>query len=246
MDREIKVYSTDYETNSITNIRLVKLYDKNEKLLIIVPIEMVVVNTFLDNFIDRNDVYEEISASHKRFLMIVKELGGKIQKVVIDDMQDERIFATVYFTDYKGDEYNVQAEASDALALAILDQYDIYVKESMTDISKNTSKHRVYWYNNDDGELLAAARAASLDELIMLSIYEVKQLLEIAAGNEDFEFAARLKKALEVQQKKADDLAQKIDQYMHENPQQFLEDMIEEFRKHDMQIEIEYPEDDEN
>jgi hypothetical protein len=255
MDREIKVYKTDYEINRINDIRIVKLYDKNEKLLIIVPIEMIVVNTFFRNFAADSDVYEQcsesdkeeiqMSASHVRFLMIVEELGGKIQKVVIDDLNDDRIFATVYFTDYKGNEHNVPAEASDALVLALLTpKCDLCVKESMTDIVKNARQHRIYWYDADNGELLTAMRAASHDELIALPSNDVKQLLEIAAAIEDFEFAARLKKAHEAQQKRIDDFTKMMDQYMHENPQKFLENMIKEFSEQNMQIEIEDPDDD--
>jgi bifunctional DNase/RNase len=258
MDREIKVFKNYYEIHKITDIRIVKLFDKQEKLLMIVPIEMIAVNTFFRNFADGSALYEQyseskkeeiqMSAAHSRLLSIMEMLDGKMQKIVIDDLQNERVFATVYFTDYKDDEYNVQAEASDALALALLAQCDIYVKESMTDISKNARFHRVYWYDADDGELLNTVRDASHDELVALPSNDVKQLLEIAAQTEDFEFAARLKKANEAQRKKVEDFTKMMNKYILENPHKFIKELKKRYGEESIKVRPlnEESEDDEN
>ncbi|MDR0757698.1 MAG: DUF151 domain-containing protein [Tannerella sp.] len=246
MDREIKIYRTDFEINRTTDSRLVKLLDRDDRLLMIVPIDMIAVNTFFWNFAEHSDTsydrYTEaekeriqMSSLHSRLLDVMKMLDGEMWKTVIDDLQDGQVFATVYFTDCNDEPYSVPAEASDALALAILSSCDIYIKESMTAISKNARLHRVYWYDHDE-ELMAEARNASLDELVSLPPQDIKQLLETAARNEDFKFAARLKKADEAQKQNIEALTGMINQYLLENPMKFIEDMKKELGEQNLII----------
>lgn len=210
MNRKIKVHKFDYDVYKKTDTRVIKLLDEEGKILLFVPIEKIAVNAFFRNFQDDDDERKEYESgktlsvsTHKMFLTIMEALKGKIKKVVIDDLQGDKFFATMYFTNSKGIEYSVQAEACDALALALLSSPDIvYVKESVIDTAKKSRITRIYWYDARDEELLTMLRAYSHEELVELPFNEVEQLLEIAVEMEDFDFAARLKKALGEKNKK--------------------------------------------
>jgi bifunctional DNase/RNase len=226
MDKKIKVHKCDYDIHKITNVRIIQLFDKEDNILLYVPIEMIAVNTFFRNFQEKYASEEPLSApTHKMFLTIMNALNGKIQKVVIDDLQDSRFFATMYFTDGKGKEYSVQTEASDALALAILTSTYIYVKESIINVAKNNRAIRIYWYDSKDEESLMTLRTYSHEELVALPNNDVKQLLEIAAEIEDFDFAARLKKAMDEQLDMHAQIVEMINTAIAEDPEKFITDL---------------------
>jgi bifunctional DNase/RNase len=219
MDRELKMYEYGFEIHEITQIRLIKLNDEHGRLMLIIPVEMNSVNTVF-----RSMSEDETTPAHKVFMDMVKMLGGEIQKIVIDDLQDMRLFATVYYTNYECEEFVALAEASDAFALAFLARCDVYVKESVIEIAKNNRVHRVYWYSADE-ELLETVRATPDEELATLPSNDLKQLLEIAVEIEDYEFAVRLKKAYEICQDNLKKLQKMITEYALENPEKFMEDI---------------------
>jgi hypothetical protein len=118
----------------------------------------------------------------------------------------------------------VQAEASDALAMAQCASCLVYVTESVIDAAKNDRRNRVYWYRADDEGSLNRVRAYSHKELVSLPPNDLRQLIEITESIEDFEFAARIKKAQDAQEDNCRQFPEIIDNDMNEEPDGFIED----------------------
>jgi bifunctional DNase/RNase len=222
MDKELQMYGYELTSHEITQARLIKLKDKQDKILLIVPMEMFAVNTFFRCMFKQDT---PSAPAHRMFLDVMEALEGKMQKVLIDDLQAGRFFATVHFTNHEGEEYLVRAEASDALAMAFCASCPVYIKESVIDAAKNDRVNRVYWYNPEDEESLAMARSYSHGELITFPSSELEQLLEIATDIEDFEFAARIKKALDTVLERTKEFTEIINKVIAEDPEKFISDL---------------------
>lgn len=221
MDEELRVYKYDLKCHPITDARLIELQDENDNIVLTVPMEMFAVTTFFRCMFKQ----ETLSApAHRMFVDVMKALDGKMQWVVIDDLQGGRFFATIHFSNREGEEFIVQAEASDALAMAYCAPCYVYVKKSIIAAAKNDRLNRVYWYSADDEESLSAAREASHDELVSLPPNDLQQLIEIATSIEDFEFAARIKKAQDAQKDRHRQLVEILNNATSENTEKFIED----------------------
>jgi bifunctional DNase/RNase len=220
MDKELKAYEYGFEIHKITQIRLIKLTNKHGRLMLIIPVEMNSVNAVF-----RSMDESEATPAHKMFMNMVKALGGKIQKIVIDDLHGIRLFATIHYTNYEHEKFVAKAEASDAFAIAFIARCDVYVRKSLIGTVKNNRANRVYWYSADDEELLETVRATPDEDLATLPPDDLKQLLEIAAEIEDYEFAARLKKAYDICQDNLRKFKEMIEEYILENPEKFMEDL---------------------
>ncbi|MDR1601650.1 MAG: bifunctional nuclease family protein [Tannerella sp.] len=227
MNREFQMYGYELTAHEITGARLIKLHDEQGEILLIVPMEMFAVSTFFRCLIKQ----EKMSIpAHKMFLDVMKALGGKMQKVVIDDLQNGRFFASIHFTGREGETNTVKAEASDALAMAFRAPCYVYIKESVIDAAKNDRSNRVYWYNPKDEESLRTVRSYSHDKLVSLPFDDVEQLIEIAAEIEDFEFAARLKKARDAQLARMEEIREILNTHPID-PVKFAEKIEEEINK---------------
>jgi bifunctional DNase/RNase len=229
MDKELKIHGYDLTTHKITGQRLINLSDGEGKLMLTVPMEMYAVSTVFRSIFKQ----EKFSIpAHIMFLKIMKTLGGKMHKTVIDELRSGRFFASIYFTDHKGKECRAKAEASDALAMAYCTPCEVFVMASVIEAAKNDRENRVYWYTPEDGEMLERVRACSHDELVALPRHELEQLLEIAAKIEDFEFATRIKKALDVLNERVEQIRKILAEATVEDPEKFVEDMTRRMQEH--------------
>jgi bifunctional DNase/RNase len=228
MDKELQMHGYELTVHEITKARLIKLNNEQGKTLLIVPMEMFAVTTFF------RCVFEQKKMSvpaHKMFLDVMNVLGGKLCKVVIDDLQGGNFFATMHYTNHKGEMNAIKAEASDALVMAFCAPCLVFIKASIIDAAKNDRLNRVYWYDPEDEESLREAKACSHEELVALPSDDVEQLIEIATNIEDFEFAARLKKARDFQNKKIEQMREIIHNAIAEDPEKFVKDIEEQFKK---------------
>jgi bifunctional DNase/RNase len=191
MDKEVQIHSYELADHKITHARLIKLKDKLGKVILTVPMEMFAVTSFFRCIVKQTRF---AVSTHKMFLDIMKNMGGKMRKIVVDGLQNGQFFATIYFTDHKGKEYTVSAEAGNALIMSLRAPCNAYALESVIKAAKDDSLNRVHWYKAEDEESLQTVRNTSDEELALLSPDDLDQLMEIAAEIEDYEFAARLKK----------------------------------------------------
>ena len=69
--------------------------------------------------------------THDLMLKIVQELGGKLQKVVIDKLENNTFHAKLYILKENGQEVVIDSRPSDAIALALRTGATILVEESV-------------------------------------------------------------------------------------------------------------------
>jgi bifunctional DNase/RNase len=229
MDRELQVFGYDLTVHEVTDARLIDLYDEQKKRIMRVPMEMVAVNTVFRSLIEQE---KRSMPAHKMFLSIIETLEGKMEKIVIDDLQTGKFFATLYFCDCKGRKHTVKAEACDAIAVALCaPPCLIYVMESIIHAARKDRDNRVYWYSIDNEELLNEARRASSEELNNLPANDLKQLLKIATQTEDFEFASRLKEGLKAYEEKVEMIRNILDSFAAEEQERIMEEFVQKLEE---------------
>ncbi|MDR1897196.1 MAG: bifunctional nuclease family protein [Prevotellaceae bacterium] len=195
MDKEIQVYGYEVTCHEVTMKRFIKLTDKEDKTILNVPMEMFAVRTFFRCLYEAND--PKSFPAHKMFIDVIKLFDGKFTKIVIDELHEGVFLATLHLVKKNGREITARAEADDALALAFRAPCDVYIKESVIDTANNDPRHRVKWYDPEDENALSTVRAATHEELRLYPSDELTQLMEIASNIEDYDLAAKLKKALQ-------------------------------------------------
>jgi bifunctional DNase/RNase len=218
------MYGYEVTEHEIMSNYLVKFNDKDGKPMMIVPIDVFAAEIFSKNFDISNT---PLAPAHRMLTDVIDMLGGSIRKIVINNLTNGRLFAKVYLIDGYGENHIIKAEASDAITMAILKQCPLYVMESIIEKTKNDRKNRIYWYDPEDEAVLDAVRSGTHNELVALPLYEIKQLLEIAAKIEDFEFAARLKKVFDEQNSNVEKFKSIIKEALAENPEKFYAELKE-------------------
>jgi bifunctional DNase/RNase len=201
MDREIRMYSFEVGSHPVTNFRLIELKNKEGENILVAPIDIFSAVTYFRSTSD----YEYCAPAHKMFTDVIASLGGKLQKVVIDDLKKGQFFASICYTDRDGDQFTERANAGDALAMAFRAPCCVYVMESIIDAAENDSINRVYWYDPTYEETLKKVKDFSRKRLAALPQHELKNLLQFASDTEDFEFAKRLKKVIDAKKSKTKD-----------------------------------------
>lgn len=188
---------TTYEVSlhETTNMRCVSFYDDDRKTILTVPVGMYAASTFFKCHFKQSGRTEPV---HRMFARMTESLGGTLRALVIDGLRKGTFYATIYFTDHEDSECSIRLFAGDALAIAFNAPCEVYVRESVLDAAQNDRENRVQWYSSDNEDAMKTVRAYSAGKLGALPGNELEQLLEIATETEDFEFAARIKKAMTV------------------------------------------------
>lgn len=70
--------------------------------------------------------------THDLLNNLVEALGGTLKRIVVNDLQDNTFFARIV-VERDGQEIEIDARPSDAVALAALQDTPIYVEESVLD-----------------------------------------------------------------------------------------------------------------
>lgn len=69
--------------------------------------------------------------THDLFMSTVQKLGGALQRIVIDNLQNNTFYAKLILTDLNANEVIVDARPSDSIALALRAAAPIFVEESV-------------------------------------------------------------------------------------------------------------------
>ncbi len=69
--------------------------------------------------------------THDLLLQIVEKMDGKLEKVVIDRLQQNTFFAKLLFKNSKDEEISVDARPSDSVALALRAEVPVFVEEEV-------------------------------------------------------------------------------------------------------------------
>ena len=78
--------------------------------------------------------------THDLMLKIVQELGGKLQKVVIDKLENNTFHAKLHILKEDGQEVVIDSRPSDSVAIALRAKVPVFVEE---DILKTASVYEV-------------------------------------------------------------------------------------------------------
>ncbi len=70
--------------------------------------------------------------THELLADVIQNLGGTLEKIVIDDLADGTFFAKLY-VQQSGEEHVIDSRPSDAIALGVAMQVPIYVEECVLD-----------------------------------------------------------------------------------------------------------------
>jgi len=68
--------------------------------------------------------------THDLIKAVIDQLGAKVQRIIISDLQDQTFFARI-FLEQDGREIEIDARPSDSLALALRSKAPIFVTESV-------------------------------------------------------------------------------------------------------------------
>jgi len=133
--------------------------------------------------------------THDLILTILSVFGAKIEKVLIYDMINDVFYSELHLR--KGEmSMVVDARTSDAIALAVRSDCEIFIKEEIMNIVgmdievENTYDSQKDTTGNVDAEQL------TLEELELLSLEDLEELLNLAVTEEKYELAVNLRDAI--------------------------------------------------
>ncbi|MEA4936213.1 MAG: bifunctional nuclease family protein [Paludibacter sp.] len=133
--------------------------------------------------------------THDLILTILSVFGAKIEKVLIYDMINDVFYSELHLR--KGEmSMVVDARTSDAIALAVRSDCEIFIKEEIMNIvgmdieTENTDASQNETSENVDAEQLTP------EELEMLSLEDLEELLNLAVTEEKYELAVNLRDAI--------------------------------------------------
>ena len=120
--------------------------------------------------------------THDTFKSIVDSLRGEITRVVITKMEENTFYADIYFKNSTGDTFQLDARPSDSIAIALKNSVPIFVSTELMDKASIVIPD----------EILAAGQQVKSAEQGK-PIDFLKDQLEKAIENEDYETAAKLR-----------------------------------------------------
>lgn len=133
--------------------------------------------------------------THDLILTILTVFGAKLEKVLIYDMVNDVFYSELHLK--KGVESMVvDARTSDAIALAVRSDCEIFIKEEIMNIvgmdiqTISTDNPETDESENVDAELLTP------DELDLLTLEDLEELLNLAITEEKYELAVNLRDAI--------------------------------------------------
>lgn len=71
--------------------------------------------------------------THDLLASVIRELGGRLESISINDLNDHTFFATLNVASATGESLRIDARPSDAIALGIAERVPIYVEEHVLD-----------------------------------------------------------------------------------------------------------------
>lgn len=70
--------------------------------------------------------------THDLLHSVITQMGGALEKIVINDLREHTFFATLYIN-RNGEQLEIDSRPSDAIALGVVDNTPIYVAEHVLD-----------------------------------------------------------------------------------------------------------------
>lgn len=124
----IEVVLNKIKVDENRNEQVIVLKEKNGTRFLPVVIGMPEVNSIK---LKLSGVVPPRPLTHDLILKIVEQLGGKIQKIVIDGLQSNTFFAKLYVSSKPQGEVVIDCRPSDSIALALRAEAPIYVADEI-------------------------------------------------------------------------------------------------------------------
>ncbi len=133
--------------------------------------------------------------THDLILTVLNVFGAKLEKVLIYDMVNDVFYSELHLK--KGDmSLVVDARTSDAIALAVRSDCEIYIKdEIMGVVGMEVETSEPVDTQNEESEDIDAEQLTP-EELDMLSLEDLEELLNMAITEEKYELAVNLRDAI--------------------------------------------------
>ena len=78
--------------------------------------------------------------THDLFSAVLRELGVKVSRIVVSDLQNNTYFARIFFTDPSGREFEMDARPSDSIAMALRFDAAILVEDNVLEKAQEIDK----------------------------------------------------------------------------------------------------------
>jgi bifunctional DNase/RNase len=75
--------------------------------------------------------------THDLLANVIRELGGRLESITINDLSAHTFFATLQVTRENGETINIDSRPSDAIALGVSENVPIYVAEHVLDAAQS-------------------------------------------------------------------------------------------------------------
>ncbi|OVE81053.1 hypothetical protein BVY04_04310 [bacterium M21] len=130
--------------------------------------------------------------SHDLMKSVLSKLDCKVERILITDLKEGTFYAVIFFETKDGQTLEIDSRPSDAIALAIRYDADIYVREDILEENAVAlSDHEAIGADTDD-EQVAVSDDEEQDPVVKL-----KKELTAAVQDERYEDAARIRDELQ-------------------------------------------------
>ena len=130
--------------------------------------------------------------AHDLIKNILLEFGAELEKVLIYDMINDVFFSELHIKT-NGRKVVIDARTSDAVALAVRSDSDIYIKSEILDI---VGAEIDVTTNESNKSEEIPVEELTVDDLENLTVDELNELLEKAVQDEQYEFAVKIRDAM--------------------------------------------------
>ncbi|OJV39166.1 MAG: hypothetical protein BGO29_02840 [Bacteroidales bacterium 36-12] len=139
--------------------------------------------------------------THDLIISLLTSFNAKLKKIVICDMINEVFYSELYI-ERDNNQMVVDARTSDAIALAIRSECDIFIKSEVLNIVGIEVEPKA---NEDtlkeEDTINVNAEDLSHEDLDLLSVEDLEELLSMAVKEEKYELAVNLRDAIKRRKK---------------------------------------------
>ena len=116
----------------VSNMPVVILRDENDGVFLPIWVGLFEANAIA---IEMERVQAPRPMTHDLLRNLISELGIRVERIVVNELRDNTFFARIHLV--RGDErWNIDSRPSDAIALALRTQSEIFVEEDVLEKSK--------------------------------------------------------------------------------------------------------------
>lgn len=139
--------------------------------------------------------------THDLIISLLASFNAKLKKIVICDMINEVFYSELYI-ERDNNQMVVDARTSDAIALAIRSECDIFIKSEVLNIVGIEVEPKANEETlKEEDTININAEELSHEDLDLLSVEDLEELLSMAVKEEKYELAVNLRDAIKRRKK---------------------------------------------